>query len=122
MSKHPIVHIEISARDRVAAGEFYHNLFGWEIQQMPEMNYATFTTGEGSPGGGLNPITPENPVGTVLVYVNSDNINETLPQIEQLGGKILSPRMEIPGVGFFAVFQDPTGNTLALFEPIPGSM
>lgn len=37
MSKHPIVHIEISTLDRLASGHFYEKLFGWHIQQMDEM-------------------------------------------------------------------------------------
>jgi predicted enzyme related to lactoylglutathione lyase len=117
MPKHPIVHIELSAKDREASGKFYHDLFGWEIQQMPEWNYATFSTGEGSPGGGLNPITPENPAGTILVYINTDDIQASLRQVESLGGIVVSQPMPIPDVGLFALFKDSTGNTLALLEP-----
>ena len=51
MSEHPIVHVEFSAQDRQAAGKFYNELFGWKVQQIPEMNYATFETG--SVAGGL---------------------------------------------------------------------
>ncbi len=117
MSKHPIVHVEISAADREASGKFYHDLFGWEVQQMPEVNYATFATGDGV-GGGLNPVTPENPPGTILVYINTDDIEDSLRQVESLGGKVLSRPQMIPDVGLFAIFKDPTGNTLALLQPI----
>jgi predicted enzyme related to lactoylglutathione lyase len=54
MSKHPIVHVEFSAHDREAAGDFYSKLFDWKVQQMPEMNYATFDTGEGVGGESAN--------------------------------------------------------------------
>jgi len=119
MSNHPIVHIEISANDREAAGKFYHDLFGWEVQQFPDMDYATFTTGDGGPGGGFNPVRPDNPSGTIMVYVNTDHLDETVRKVESLGGKIVSPRMEIPDVGWFAIFSDPTGNHIALLEPLP---
>jgi predicted enzyme related to lactoylglutathione lyase len=56
MSKHPIVHVEISALDLQAAGKFYSELFSWNIHQMPEMNYATFDYGVEGIGGGLNPV------------------------------------------------------------------
>lgn len=117
MLNHPIVHIEISAKDREESGRFYHNLFGWEIKQMPEMDYATFITGDGSPGGGLNPVGEHNQAGTVMVYVNTDDIQDTLQKVEALGGQIVQPPQEIPGVGLFAYFKDPTGNTLALLQP-----
>jgi hypothetical protein len=56
MPNHPIVHVEISANDRESAGKFYSELFGWKIQQMPEMDYATFDYGVEGVGGGLNPV------------------------------------------------------------------
>ncbi len=117
MSKHPIVHVEISSADREASGKFYHDLFGWEVQQMPEVNYATFATGDGEVGGGLNPVTPENPPGTIMVYVNTEDIEDSLRKVESLGGKVLSRPQMIPDVGLFALFKDPTGNTLALLQP-----
>jgi uncharacterized protein len=120
MSNHPIVHIEFSAKDRESASAFYHDLFGWEIQQFPDMNYATFASG--SVGGGFNPINDGNPAGTVIVYINTDNIDESLKKVEELGGKNVTPKAEIPGVGWFAIFRDPTGNQVALLQPIPGSM
>ena len=55
MSQHPIVHIEISTKDRESDAQFYSQLFGWKFEHMPEMNYATFEA-EGGPGGGLNPV------------------------------------------------------------------
>lgn len=114
MSQHPIVHIEFSAKDREAAGKFYSELFGWNVQQMPEMNYATFEA-EGGPGGGFNPVTEEYPAGTVMVYVQADDIDASLAKAESLGGKTLVPKSEIPQTGWFAFFRDPTGNTVGLY-------
>lgn len=120
MSAHPIVHIELAAQDREQAGQFYHQLFGWEIQHYPEMNYTTFSSGEGSVGGGFNPLQEDNPPGTVLVYVHTDDIEATLAQVESLGGQILQPKSEIQGVGWFARFKDPTGNIVALLTSLEG--
>jgi predicted enzyme related to lactoylglutathione lyase len=116
MSKHLIVHVELSTKDRVASADFYHELFDWEVQQIPEANYATFRTEDKQPGGGFNPITPENPAGTVMVYISTDDIKESLAKVEKLGGTVLFQPMTIPDVGLFACFKDPTGNTLALLE------
>jgi predicted enzyme related to lactoylglutathione lyase len=35
--------------------------------------------------------------------------------VGELGGVVVQPKMEIPGVGWFGMFKDPTGNTMALF-------
>jgi predicted enzyme related to lactoylglutathione lyase len=115
MSKHPIVHIEFSADDREAAAQFYHDVFSWEIQHMPEMNYSTFMSNE-KLGGGFNPVTEEYPAGTVIVYIQVDDFETTLADIEAKGGKTIRPKTEIPGVGWFAFFADPTGNLVALYK------
>jgi len=114
MSKHPVVHIEISANNLVEAGQFYSKLFGWKTEQIPAMNYATFAA-EGGPGGGFNPVSADAPAGTVLVYINSDDIEADLAKVAQLGGTVLVHKTEIPGEGWFGIFADPTGNRLALY-------
>ena len=114
MSQHPIVHIEFSAKDRESAGQFYSQLFGWKVSQMPEMDYASFESQEGL-GGGFNPVKEDYPAGTVTVYVGCDDIEATLAKAESLGGKTIVPKSEIPGTGWFAMFSDPTGNVVGLF-------
>ena len=114
MSKHPVVHIEISAKDLEASGKFYADLFGWKVEHIPEMNYATFESGEGV-GGGFNPVQEGNPAGTVVVYIGTDDIEASLAKAEQLGGKAIVPRSEIPGMGWFGMFLDPSGNKIGLF-------
>lgn len=120
MAHHPIVHIEISADDHTKAAEFYTSVFGWKTQAYPDMDYTTFDTGEGV-GGGLNPVTEENPAGTILVYINADNLEETLDKIKSAGGKVILESLEIPTVGTMSIFNDPTGNQLALLKPLPMS-
>jgi hypothetical protein len=51
----------------------------------------------------------------VLIYVNSDDIQADLKQAEALGAKIIQEKMEIPQTGWFGIFQDPTGNKIALY-------
>jgi predicted enzyme related to lactoylglutathione lyase len=51
------------------------------------------------------------------VSIMVDSIAETLPQIENSGGKILTPRTDIgPKMGAFAAFADPVGNEFGLYE------
>jgi len=114
MTKRNIVHIEIPAADSAKAGEFYQKLFGWGMQHVPEMDYTMWDAGDGS-GGGFIPLTEDVKPGDVLFYVNSDDIDADLKQAEALGGTIVSPKTEIPATGWFGVFKDPTGNTIALY-------
>ena len=114
MSTHPIVHIEISAQNLEAAVHFYAELFGWKIDPMPEMYYATFEA-EGGPGGGFNPVSERIPAGLVLIYVATDDVEASLAKAVALGGKVIVPKTEIPNIGWFGVFTDPTGNSIGLF-------
>jgi predicted enzyme related to lactoylglutathione lyase len=114
MTKRNIVHIEIPAADLEKAGKFYQDLFGWKIQSIPEMNYALWEP-EQAPGGGFNPLNASVKPGDVLIYVDSDDIEADLEQVKALGGTVLSAKTEITGTGWFALFKDPTGNTIALY-------
>ena len=114
MSKRNIVHVEIPSANVEAAGKFYQDLFGWKLQHMPEMNYTMWEDSSGS-GGGFPQVSEENPAGQVLVYIASDDIDVDLQNVKKLGGKVMREKTEIPGMGWFGVFQDPTGNVLALY-------
>lgn len=114
MSKRNVVHVEIPAANVEAAGTFYQELFGWKLQHVPEMNYTMWEDGTGS-GGGFPQVSADNPAGQVLVYIDSDDIEADLAKVEKLGGKVLHKKTEIPQTGWFGIFQDPTGNVLALY-------
>ena len=114
MSKRNVVHVEIPAANVEAAGRLYEALFGWKLQHIPEVKYTLWEAGDGS-GGGFPEVSAENPAGQVLVYIDSEDIEADLKRVEKLGGKVLHQKAEIPGTGWFGVFQDPTGNALGLY-------
>jgi predicted enzyme related to lactoylglutathione lyase len=114
MSKRNIVHVEIPSANVDSAAKFYQELFGWKVTPMPDMNYTMWEAADNS-GGGFPQVSEENPAGQVLVYIASDDIETDLKNVVKLGGKVLHPKTEIPQMGWFATFQDPTGNVLALF-------
>jgi uncharacterized protein len=116
MAQHSIVHVEIPAKDPEAANAFYSNLFGWKHEFYPELNYHRFYTEDGNGGGyvGLGDAAGHQ-INHVRVAVSTDDIDGTLAKVEQLGGKTVTPKTEIPGMGWFAVFCDPQGNYISLF-------
>lgn len=119
MSNHPIVHIEIPAKDTRAAGKFYGDLFGWKIEADAMYNYVQFQA-EGGPGGGFVEVgegggNVQYKPDSLLVYVSTDDIDATLARVESLGGKTLMTKTEIPHVGWWAAFTDPSGNRVGLF-------
>jgi len=108
-----IVHVEFHSNAPEKTKSFLKDVFGWKFEDMPEMNYSMFEP-PSAPGGGLQ--QAENLPPGVLDYVLTEDIENTLRKVTTSGGAVVMPKQEIPGMGWFAVFQDPTGITLALYE------
>lgn len=114
MSERNIVHIEIPTNDSKASAEFYEKLFGWHIEHDEEMDYTMFDPHKG-PGGGFSKVDENVKPGDVIIYINSEDIEADLKKAAELGGSIVQEKMEIPQTGWFGMFNDPTGNTIALY-------
>ncbi|MBI3162745.1 MAG: VOC family protein [Chloroflexi bacterium] len=114
MSKRNVVHVEIPAENVEGAGKFYQELLDWKIVPMPDMNYVMWEAADGT-GGGFPQVSNEAPAGKVLIYIASDDIEADLKKAEKLGGRAIHPKTEIPNMGWFGMFQDPTGNVLGLY-------
>ena len=114
MTKRNIVHVEIPTKDAKASAEFYQNLFGWHMETVEEMSYTMFDPHEG-PGGGFSSVDEITKPGDVHIYINSEDIEADLKKVTELGGTVVQEKMEIPATGWFGMFKDPTGNTIALY-------
>jgi predicted enzyme related to lactoylglutathione lyase len=115
MSKHGVVHIEISAENPQAASQFYAELFGWKMTIDERFDYHQFEPHDG-PAGAFSPVSESNPAGTVILYVGTDDVDASLSKAESLGAMVVTPKMEIPEVGWMGIFTDPTGNPIGLFQ------
>jgi uncharacterized protein len=113
----PVVHWEINARDGQKLHEFYRTLFDWKIQLDPQLHYGIVETGgQGGINGGISTLPPEVPP-YVTFYVQVDDLQAYLAKAESLGGKTTLPPMPIPGMGSIAMFRDPEGLIVGLFQP-----
>ena len=119
MTKRNIVHIEIPAADQAKAAKFYEALFGWKTTRDEKMNYTVWEPAEG-PGGGFAPLGEQQgggqvKPGDILIHIDSQDIDADLKRVVDLGGKVVRPKSEIPGIGWWGEFKDPTGNKIALY-------
>jgi predicted enzyme related to lactoylglutathione lyase len=110
---------ELATSDQDRAGAFYRGLFGWqtEEQSMGDFVYTTFKQGERASGGMLK-LAPEwGPVPPHwLVYFAVDECEAKAAAAGALGARVLRAPSEIPGVGRFAVLQDPQGAVFAIIS------
>ncbi|MBH0122817.1 VOC family protein [Rhodococcus sp. CX] len=118
-----VVHFEIPFDDGDRARSFYREAFGWQINEMPEMDYTIVVTGPtdetgmssepGYIGGGM---MQRGEAAAPVVTIDVDNIDQALEKIESLGGKTVSPRTPVGTMGFAAYFKDSEGNLMGLWE------
>jgi len=108
----PVVHFEIGCRYRAKTGDFYSNLFGWQIGPGPASNIET-----GSPQGIPGHITSlgHEPEHYTMFYVDVEDVQAALDQAVALGGKKLVGPVKLP-TGMFAWFADPDWNMIGLLK------
>jgi predicted enzyme related to lactoylglutathione lyase len=126
-----VVHFEIPTDDIARASEFYRSVFDWQLMDMSGqgMDYTIvmtvpvdetqMPTERGAINGGMMKRSDDTPYPVITIDVPS--IDEALARIEAGGGSKVTGRTEIPGMGAYAYFKDPEGNTMGLWETTPAS-
>jgi predicted enzyme related to lactoylglutathione lyase len=101
-----------------ALRHFYRSLFGWR----------TVSFGEGygvvAPADGAHVLearefadVPGLEGGDVTMYVRTPDLGQALGQVEDLGGRRVVGPVKAPDGRTLAVFRDPEGQLVGLFEP-----
>ena len=110
-------HVEIPVSDHGKAKAFYGEVFGWTFQdtEMPGMKYTLYMTGDGGIGGGMMNF-PEGMPKHMINYVLVEEIEPALEKIEKNGGKMIVPKTEVPGAGWFSLVSDPDGNAFGIWK------
>ena len=120
MAHGDITHIDIPVSDPERAKAFYGALFGWRITDVPGLEgYPMWQAPNGISGGGLAPrgegfTQPRS-------YVEVDSIEDTLAKVTAHGGTVVAEKQPVDDTSWWAVFTDPDGNTVGLFEGATGA-
>jgi uncharacterized protein len=119
---------ELMTTDAASAKAFYGKVMGWAVldASAPGMPYALFTLGE-EPVSGLMSLPPG--AATVgarprwLGYVGVADVDAAAARARSLGGTLLAPPMDVPGISRVSVIADPQTATLALVRGLqPGRL
>jgi uncharacterized protein len=113
-----VVHFELAAEDPNRAVKFYEDVFGWKIQKWDgPMDYWLVMTGNKDIPGINGGIMKKGDTKQLTINtIDVSSIDEMIKKIVNLGGKVIQPRTEIPGVGFHAYAKDTEGNIFGLME------
>jgi predicted enzyme related to lactoylglutathione lyase len=113
---HPVTWFQISGRDGAALEAFYKDIFDWKMSPSPDGTMAMVAAEKGGIPGGVGASRDGN--ASVSVYANVDDIAAHLKKVQDAGGQVAMPPMELPeGMGWIAGFIDPAGNWVGLWQP-----
>jgi len=124
-----VVHFEVPYDDADRARAFYSEVFGWNIQPMPELEYdfvqtgptdeTGVPTGSGYIGGGL--FQRDGAIGVPIITIDVDDMTGALATIAQHGGTAVGQPEQIGDMGVAAHFTDSEGNLMGLWQTLsPG--
>ncbi|MCW4043512.1 MAG: VOC family protein [Candidatus Bathyarchaeota archaeon] len=108
-----ICYVEIPTTNSHKSREFYKRVFEWKMD-VSENDYVMFTTPDNE-GGGFNTSNKPSQDGVIL-YIEVEDIEKKLKDIEEAGGKRVKDKTKISDeFGFYALFTDPCENIIGLW-------
>ena len=118
---------ELITPDTAGAKRFYGDVVGWTAQDMPMPDgggepYSILSADGAGVAGMMNLGEPMKAAGMPpnwTGYVCVDDCDAAADKVKRLGGSVMRPPTDIPGIGRFAVVADPAGAVFAIMKPIP---
>jgi uncharacterized protein len=116
-------YFDLTVRDIAVARPFFEQVLGWKFERFPmPFEYYRITAGDPSePGidGGVGaikdaPISAGRPLVNLTIPV--PDLDQIIGKIEACGGKIIEPKMPVPGIGWYATCAEPGGLMFGLMQ------
>jgi predicted enzyme related to lactoylglutathione lyase len=111
--------IDLSTKDPAGARDFYSKLFGWkaEPEKDPAAGGYAIARLNGQDAAGIGGLQDPSAPSAWMVYIGTKDASSLAKKIEAEGGKVIAPPFEVMDVGRMAVFQDPSGAFISVWEP-----
>ena len=116
-------YFDLTVIDLGAARRFFEQVLGWRCERFP-MPYEYYRIRAGAadePGidGGIGstqdaPLSGGKPMTQVTVAVPS--VDDVVTRVRANGGRVIEPKMPIPGVGWYATCAEPGGLIFGVIE------
>jgi len=109
-------HFSINADNVARARRFYEKVFGWKFTPWGPPDFLLIQTGtEKEPGiegslQGRRELVPGQRINGWECSISVDDVDKIARAVQANGGKVVMPKVAIPGVGRLIFFQDPEGN------------
>jgi len=111
--------VDLASPDAAASRDFYGRLFGWDIEVNPDPQYGGYALAKikGTDVAGIGPQqTPDSPVAWSF-YVGTKDAAALESKVKAAGGNVIAPTFDVGPQGKMAVFQDPAGAFISVWQP-----
>jgi predicted enzyme related to lactoylglutathione lyase len=110
---------DVSAPDAAAARAFYTSLFGWDVFVNPDEQYGGYGMflQDGKQVAGVGPTMDEHQPAAWTMYVLTENAEAVAAKVTAAGGQVVVPPMTVGPNGTMAIFIDPSGASLGVWQP-----
>lgn len=111
--------IDLSSTDPSGSRDYYSKLFGWkaEPEKDPEAGGYAIARLDGKDVAGIGGTQDPSAPSAWMVYIGTRDADAVAKKVEAAGGKVVAPAFKVMDVGRMAVFQDPTGAFISVWEP-----
>lgn len=117
-----IVHFEISADNPEKAIKFYEKVFGWKIGKWGgPAEYWLVQTDEKDQSALNGAIMKRMDKETTVIFIDVPSVDKYLEKVVEAGGKAVTEKAPIQGVGYSAYCKDTEGNVFGLFQGDPSA-
>jgi len=118
-----VTHFEIYGPQPHELADFYRCVFGWQIEQMPAVDYWRIQAGT-APNGALNGGLTHRAIPGLngwMLYVNVDSLDETVTRVERFGGSVIRPKTAVPKTAWVTIVADPAKNIFGVWQADPSA-
>lgn len=114
---------ELITPDQQKCGDFYAALLDWSRKEVegPVGPYTLFRKNGKDVAGMMNPETEYSRARPPFwsAYIAVDDIDACVARVPALGGEIIAPPVDVPGIGRVCMLADPMGAPICLMTPEP---
>jgi len=110
--------VDHATKDLPASNTFYATLFGWDADDQGEdMGNYTLLRKAGKTVAGNMPALAEGMPSVWTSYVSVDDADATVELAKKAGAMVFVEPMDVSDIGRMAVFADPTGAAIGVWQP-----
>ncbi len=116
---------QLVTADQKKSGDFYSELLGWSRREIPAGPFGVYTIFDQNGkdvGGMMNPTTDysKSRPSWWQAFIAVADVDACAARVAELGGTVIEPPHDVPGVGRACLLADPMGAPVQLITAAQG--